>query len=130
MLARRSTLKSVKTVPRCSLATRVSRICCQGGADQFRVVAGVDMAVRIGRRGPRALPFAKGRGGFQQMGAADLPVSLGRELRPDQVPSVGEEKHSIAAWRKVDARAVSKLRHGVRRPNLIACSGFQTHEFA
>ena len=64
------------------------------------------------------------------MRAADLPVTLGRELCPDQVPSVGEEKHRITAWRQVDARSVSQFRYGVRLPNLLAGACLQANEFA
>lgn len=31
------------------------------------------------------------------MRSADLAITLGRELRADQIPFVGEEKHSITA---------------------------------
>ena len=64
------------------------------------------------------------------MRAADFPVTLGRELRPDQVPLIGEEKDGITAGRQVDAGAVFQVRHGVRLPNLLAGAGFQTDEFA
>ncbi len=40
------------------------------------------MTVRISRRGPGALSIPKRRGRFQQTRAADLPVTLGSELRP------------------------------------------------
>ncbi len=56
----------------------------QGGTDQFFVVAGKDMAIRISRWRPRYLSARKGESGFQQTSAADLLVTLGSELPPDQ----------------------------------------------
>ena len=49
-----------------------------------------DMSIGVGRRGPCALSAPIRRSGFEQMRAAEFPVTLGRELRADQVPLVGE----------------------------------------
>ncbi len=64
------------------------------------------------------------------MRAADLPVTLRREFRPDQVPFVGEEEHRIIIGRQVDTGAVPQGRHSIRRPDLLAGAGFETDEFA
>ena len=88
------------------------------------------MPVRVSRRRPRTLLSPKRRGRFEKMRPAGLPVTLWRELRLDQVTAIGKKKRGITARRQVDAGAISRLRYGVRRPNLFARFGFQAHEFA
>jgi len=64
------------------------------------------------------------------MRSADLAITLGRELREDQVPFVGEEQHGVTAWRQMDAGAADQIRHTVGLPDLLAGASLQTDEFA
>src|SRR5439155_11860312 len=115
--------------PRWQLQTR-SRLRRQRGADQFLVVAGKDLAVGVGRRGPGKLSSPQNRGWFDQTRTADLAVGAGRESGENQVPLVSKEKRGITIWRQVDAGAGFQLRHVGRPPNLFAGARLQADQFA
>lgn len=92
----------------------------QRRADEFLIVAGKDMAVRVGGRGPDEPVGPKRRGGFEHMRAADLAVTLRREAPQDQVALVGEEEHGFARRRQMNARAGLEVRDCVCQPHLLA----------
>ena len=100
------------------------------GPGQFRVTAGKDMSVRVGWRGPRTLSLPQRGGGFQEMRAADFPVTLRRELRPDQFSFFVEDEHRFSIGSDVHAGATPGIGHLMGGPDDPAGPGLDTNQFA
>src|SRR5262245_10491152 len=83
------------------------------------------MAVRIRGRRPVDLATRRRPGPLDQGDAADLVVSLGREPRPNQLTTIIEQEHGIAAGSQMNARGlaiigVGGLASGRRSQSLLS----------
>src|SRR5688572_846537 len=111
----------------------------QRSTSDYCLVASEDVAVGEGGRGVDEFCLAEWPGGIDEVGAADLAITLRRELSENQIAFIGEKDGwdifaivalSPSQWSDVDARAIFRGGDAVGAPDLLAGGGFQADEIA
>src|SRR5262245_58688403 len=102
----------------------------QRSADHLPVVSSVDASVSKRDRRPGHFSCSEIAGGFHQVRAADLSVTISGDMRQNQITTVGvqEKAPNGGSRREVNTRTAAWFSNLVDLPSLFACGCVQAAE--